>query len=61
MTLDDETYRQNVRWVGMSLVPQAAMNSLNPVLKVGDQVEIAECRPMSATKRFKVTAKIAKA
>lgn len=38
MTLDDEEYRQNVRWVGMSLVPQAAMNSLNPVLKVGDQV-----------------------
>jgi len=27
-----------VRWTGMSLVPQAAMNALNPVLKVGDQV-----------------------
>ena len=38
MTLDNEEYRQNVRWVGMSLVPQAAMNSLNPVLRVGDQV-----------------------
>lgn len=38
MELDDEEYRQNVRWVGMSLVPQAAMNSLNPVLKVGEQV-----------------------
>jgi peptide/nickel transport system ATP-binding protein len=38
MTMDDEEYRQNVRWVGISLVPQAAMNSLNPVLKVGDQV-----------------------
>jgi len=38
MTLNDEEYRQNVRWVGMSLVPQAAMNALNPVLKVGDQV-----------------------
>jgi oligopeptide/dipeptide ABC transporter ATP-binding protein len=38
MTLNDEEYRQNVRWVGMSLVPQAAMNSLNPVLRVGDQV-----------------------
>jgi oligopeptide/dipeptide ABC transporter ATP-binding protein len=38
MELDDESYRQNVRWVGMSLVPQAAMNSLNPVLTVGDQV-----------------------
>jgi oligopeptide/dipeptide ABC transporter ATP-binding protein len=38
MELDDESYRQNVRWVGMSLVPQAAMNSLNPVLTVGEQV-----------------------
>ncbi|MCL4268645.1 MAG: ABC transporter ATP-binding protein [Anaerolineales bacterium] len=38
MELDEEEYRQNVRWVSMSLVPQAAMNSLNPVLKVGEQV-----------------------
>ena len=38
MALGDEDFRQNVRWVGMSIVPQAAMNSLNPVLKVGDQV-----------------------
>lgn len=38
MALDDEEFRRQVRWVRMSLVPQAAMNSLNPVLKVGDQV-----------------------
>lgn len=38
MELDDEEYRQNVRWVSISLVPQAAMNALNPVIKVGDQV-----------------------
>ena len=38
MAFDEEEYRKNVRWVGISLVPQAAMNSLNPVLKVGDQV-----------------------
>ncbi len=38
MRLNDEDYRKNVRWVSMSLVPQAAMNSLNPVLTVGDQV-----------------------
>jgi ABC-type dipeptide/oligopeptide/nickel transport system ATPase component len=36
--MSEEEYRQNVRWVRMSLVPQAAMNSLNPVMKVGDQV-----------------------
>lgn len=38
MVLDDEEFRRNIRWVKMSMVPQAAMNSLNPVLKVGDQV-----------------------
>ena len=38
MPLDDETYRSSIRWVKMSLVPQAAMNALNPVLRVGDQV-----------------------
>lgn len=38
MAFNEEEFRQNVRWVGMSLVPQAAMNSLNPVLRVGDQV-----------------------
>jgi oligopeptide/dipeptide ABC transporter ATP-binding protein len=38
MGLSDEEYRQNVRWAQISMVPQAAMNALNPVLKVGDQV-----------------------
>ena len=38
MALNDEAYRKTVRWKKMSLVPQAAMTSLNPVLKVGEQV-----------------------
>lgn len=38
MAYDDEQFRKNVRWAEMSLVPQAAMNSLNPVIKVGEQV-----------------------
>jgi peptide/nickel transport system ATP-binding protein len=38
MALGEEEFRLNVRWVEMSLVPQAAMNALNPVLRVGDQV-----------------------
>lgn len=38
MTFTDEQFRTNVRWVKMSLVPQAAMNALNPVIRVGDQV-----------------------
>ena len=38
MAMDDEKYRTEVRWVKMSMVPQAAMNALNPVMRVGDQV-----------------------
>ncbi len=38
MSMGDEEFRRNVRWVQISMVPQAAMNALNPVLKVGDQV-----------------------
>jgi ABC-type dipeptide/oligopeptide/nickel transport system ATPase component len=38
LSLDDERFRRDVRWVSLSLVPQAAMNALNPVVKIGDQV-----------------------
>jgi oligopeptide/dipeptide ABC transporter ATP-binding protein len=38
MLLNEEEFRQNIRWASISLVPQAAMNALNPVLTVGDQV-----------------------
>jgi peptide/nickel transport system ATP-binding protein len=38
MGLSDEDFRKDVRWVKISMVPQAAMNSLNPVMRVGDQV-----------------------
>lgn len=38
MAFNEEEFRQNVRWAMMSLVPQAAMNALNPVLRVADQV-----------------------
>jgi oligopeptide/dipeptide ABC transporter ATP-binding protein len=38
MTLTDEEFRQNVRWASISMVPQAAMNALNPVIRVGEQV-----------------------
>jgi oligopeptide/dipeptide ABC transporter ATP-binding protein len=36
--LSDEDFRRDVRWSRMAMVFQGAMHSLNPVLKVGDQV-----------------------
>ena len=38
MRLSDEQFRRDIRWIRIALVPQAAMNSLNPVVRVGDQV-----------------------
>lgn len=38
MTLGDERFRREIRWNKIALVPQAAMNALNPVLKIGEQV-----------------------
>ena len=38
MLLSEEEFRQNVRWASISMVPQAAMNALNPVIRVGEQV-----------------------
>lgn len=38
MKLSDEKFRRQVRWVRAALVPQAAQNSLNPVMRVQDQV-----------------------
>ncbi len=38
MGLDEEAFREQVRWVEISMVPQAAMNALNPVIKLRDQV-----------------------
>jgi peptide/nickel transport system ATP-binding protein len=38
MPLDEEQFRRDVRWSKISIVMQAAMNALNPVLRVADQV-----------------------
>jgi peptide/nickel transport system ATP-binding protein len=38
ISLEDSEVRKRVRWKGMSLVFQGAMNALNPVYKVGDQI-----------------------
>jgi oligopeptide/dipeptide ABC transporter ATP-binding protein len=38
MEFSEERFRREVRWVAVSLVMQAAMNALNPVVRVGVQV-----------------------
>ena len=38
MRLSEEAFRRDVQWTRVSLVMQAAMNSLNPVVRVGEQV-----------------------
>ena len=38
MSMDDERFYREVCWVRISLVMQAAMNALNPVIRVGEQV-----------------------
>jgi peptide/nickel transport system ATP-binding protein len=38
MSLDDEDFRKNIRWKGISMVLQGAMNALNPTVRVGYQV-----------------------
>jgi len=38
MDLDDEEFRQQVRWRAVSIVFQGAMNALSPMIPVGQQV-----------------------
>lgn len=38
MPYSEERFRRDVRWRRLSLVMQAAMNALNPVVRVGEQV-----------------------
>jgi oligopeptide/dipeptide ABC transporter ATP-binding protein len=37
-TLSEDAIRREVRWKGIAMVFQGAMNALNPVIRVGDQV-----------------------
>lgn len=38
MQLDKEDFRKSVRWREIAMVPQGALNTLNPVMRIGRQV-----------------------
>ena len=38
MKLSDEEFDSRIRWNKISMVPQASMNALNPVIKIGEQL-----------------------
>ncbi|MFP3952251.1 MAG: ABC transporter ATP-binding protein, partial [Candidatus Bathyarchaeia archaeon] len=38
LEVNDEEFRKDYRWKQMSIIFQGAMNSLNPVFRVGDQI-----------------------
>jgi len=38
LAMDDEEFRREIRWKGISMIFQGAMNSLNPVYTIGDQL-----------------------
>jgi len=38
VSLNEDEFRENIRWKGISIVFQGAMNAFNPVYRVGDQI-----------------------
>jgi oligopeptide/dipeptide ABC transporter ATP-binding protein len=55
--LDEEALRR-VRWSKVALIPQGAMNSLNPVMKVKDQIKDAILAHESAPSRQELQTRI---
>ncbi len=55
---DERTFRREVLWREIALVPQSAQNSLNPVYRVGDQI-VEAIRAHSATSSAKARDRVA--
>jgi peptide/nickel transport system ATP-binding protein len=60
MAYSEERFRREVRWSRVSLVMQAAMNALNPVVRVGEQVAepLRVHRGWSASRALERTAEV---
>ncbi len=50
--IPEEEFRREIRWKKIAMVPQASMNALNPVIRIGDQM-IEHCcyRELTGMKR----------
>jgi peptide/nickel transport system ATP-binding protein len=57
-SMPEKAFRESVLWKRISLVPQSAMNSLNPVYRVGDQV-IEAIRAHEAATRAEARERVA--
>jgi len=51
LKINEEELRRNYRWKKMSVIFQGAMNSLNPITKVGDQIAEAIVLHENVTKK----------
>lgn len=50
LALSEEEFRKNIRWKKISIIFQGAMNALNPVLRIGDQIAEAIVNTGETTK-----------
>jgi oligopeptide/dipeptide ABC transporter ATP-binding protein len=48
--MSDTDVRRKVRWSQIAMIPQGAMNSLNPIFRIGDQISEAILAHSSASK-----------
>ncbi len=59
-SLSEKELREKVRWKGISIVFQGAMNAMNPVFKVGDQISEAIYTHEHGVKKEEVTKRVSK-
>jgi peptide/nickel transport system ATP-binding protein len=58
--ISDKEFREKIRWKGIAMVFQGAMNALNPVFRVGDQIAEAITIHESNTKKEEVMERVSK-
>jgi peptide/nickel transport system ATP-binding protein len=58
--MSDKDLREKIRWKGISIVFQGAMNAMNPVYKVGDQISEAIYTHESGLKKEDIEKRVAK-